>query len=178
MSRTRYRIFNDRYPHFMTDTIVAWLPVFSRPNLAKIILDSWQFLQRERGVLIFGYVIMENHVHWIASGDDLADHVKRFKSYAARRIIDEIEQCGYQTLLQELHYFKLRHKIDQRHQLWQEGSHPQQIENDEMMLQKLEYTHNNPLRRGYVDDPLHWRYSSARNYARMPGVIDVVTDWG
>jgi hypothetical protein len=34
-----------------------------------------------------------------------------------------------------------------------------------MMLQKLEYMHVNPVKRGYVDDPLHWRYSSARNYA-------------
>ncbi len=178
MSRTRYRIFNDRYPHFMTDTVVAWLPIFTRPNLAQIIFESWQFLQRERGILIFGYVIMENHLHWIASGDDLADQVKRFKSYTARRIIDELEHSGYGTLLQELQYFKLRHKIDQKYQLWQEGSHPKQIENDEMMLQKLEYMHNNPVRRGYVDDPLHWRYSSARNYAGLPGMIEIVTNCG
>ncbi len=178
MSRTRYRIFNDRYPHFMTDTVVAWLPIFTRPNLAQIIFESWQFLQRVRGILIFGYVIMEHHLHWIASGDDLADQVKRFKSYTARRIIDELEHSGYGTLLQELQYFKLRHKIDQKYQLWQEGSHPKQIENDEMMLQKLEYMHNNPMRRGYVDDPLHWRYSSARNYAGLPGMIEIVTNWG
>jgi len=42
---------------------------------------------------------------------------------------------------------------------------------------KIEYTHNNPLRRGYVDDPLAWRYSSARNYAGQRGLIDIVTDW-
>ena len=55
--------------------------------------------------------------------------------------------------------------------------HPQQIRNEEMMLQKLDYMHNNPLQRGYVDKPVHWRYSSARNYARMPSLIDVITDW-
>jgi hypothetical protein len=46
-----------------------------------------------------------------------------------------------------------------------------------MMWQKLEYTHNNPLRRGYVDDMLHWRYSSARNYAGQAGLLPVRTDW-
>jgi hypothetical protein len=46
-----------------------------------------------------------------------------------------------------------------------------------MMWQKLEYAHNNPLRRGYVDDPTHWRYSSARNYAGRPGLIEILTDW-
>jgi hypothetical protein len=45
-----------------------------------------------------------------------------------------------------------------------------------MMRQKIEYIHNNPLERGYVDDPLHWCHSSARNYAGQPGLIEVVTD--
>ena len=80
-------------------------------------------------------------------------------------------------MLEELRYFKLRHKTDQEYQLWQEGSHPEQIQNDEMMWQKLEYIHNNPLRRGYVDDPTHWRYSSARNYAGEAGLIEITTDW-
>jgi putative transposase len=52
-----------------------------------------------------------------------------------------------------------------------------QIRGDQMMLQKLEYIHHNPVKRGYVDDPLHWRYSSARNYAGMPGLVEVITNW-
>ncbi len=69
---------------------------------------------------------------------------------------------GTKTLLQELQYYKLKHRTDQQHQLWQEGSHPEMIETEAMMWQKIEYIHNNPVRRGYVDDPIHWRYSSAR----------------
>ena len=46
-----------------------------------------------------------------------------------------------------------------------------------MMRQKLEYMHLNPVKRGYVDEAVHWRYSSARNYTGKPGMIDVVTDW-
>jgi hypothetical protein len=45
------------------------------------------------------------------------------------------------------------------------------------MWQKIEYIQMNPVKRGYVDDPLHWRWSSARNYARQAGLIEVVTDW-
>ncbi|SDW05535.1 hypothetical protein SAMN05421783_101240 [Thiocapsa roseopersicina] len=56
------------------------------------------------------------------------------------------------------------HKRDLEHQVWQEGSHTEQIADTTMMRQKLEYIHNNPVKRGYVDDPLCWRYSSARNY--------------
>jgi REP element-mobilizing transposase RayT len=177
MSRTRYRIFEQEYPYFLTNTVVAWLPLFAHPSFAEIILDSWRFLQRERGVRIYGYVILENHLHWVAAADELAEKVGRFKSFTARRILDELQRRGWDTLLEELHFFKLHHKLDQTHQVWQEGSHPQQIRNDEMMRQKLEYMHHNPLRRGYVDDPVHWRYSSARNYMGAAGLLEVVTDW-
>jgi REP element-mobilizing transposase RayT len=60
-------------------------------NFVEIIFDSWQFLQKERGVPIFGYVLLENHLHWIASGHDLSDQVSRFKSYTARRIIRQYQ---------------------------------------------------------------------------------------
>ena len=99
------------------------------------------------------------------------------KSYIARQIIDLLERNSADVLLRQLQTHKLEHKVESDYQVWQEGSKPKQIQNDEMLWQKLEYTHNNPVERGYIDDPLHWRYSSARNYARQPGLIDVVTDW-
>ncbi|CAN5282078.1 hypothetical protein BH10PLA2_BH10PLA2_05030 [soil metagenome] len=177
MTRSRYRIFQEDAPHFLTATIVAWLPVFSRSEFVEIIFESWRFQQRERGLILYGYVIMENHLHFIASGPNLSDLVRNFKSYTARQILTEMEKRGYTTLLNELRFFKARNKLDQQFQLWQEGNHPQEISSDEMMIQKLEYMHNNPLRRGYVDEPIHWRYSSARNYAGLTGLIDVITDW-
>ena len=61
--------------------------------------------------------------------------------------------------------------------MWQEGSHPEQIKDEEMMGQKLEYVHMNPVKRGYVDEPTHWRYSSARNYAGLAGLFPVMTEW-
>jgi hypothetical protein len=80
-------------------------------------------------------------------------------------------------LLQELAFCKQRHKVDQEHQLWQEGSHPIQIDTEAMMWQKIEYIHNNPVRRGFVDDPTAWRYSSARCYAGQTGLLETVVDW-
>jgi REP element-mobilizing transposase RayT len=177
MTRSRYRIFETAYPYFMTCTIVGWLPVFTRREAVDIVLESWRFAQRERELKLFGYVILENHLHFIASAPDLSDVVQRFKSFTARQIVELLERKSEQALLQQLHSHKLRHKTQSEHQVWEEGSHPQQIQNDEMMWQKLEYIHANPIRRGYVDDPLHWRYSSARNYAKQAGLIDVMTDW-
>jgi hypothetical protein len=46
-----------------------------------------------------------------------------------------------------------------------------------VMRQKLDYIHHNPVKRGYVDLPEHWRWSSARDYAGMPGLIAVDREW-
>src|SRR5580765_4009995 len=102
MSRSRYRIFEKEYPYFLTSTIVGWQPLFAQSGTAEIVLDSWRFLQRERAVRIFGFVIMENHLHWIAMADDLSQQVARFKSFTAHRIIAELERQGAVTALELL----------------------------------------------------------------------------
>jgi putative transposase len=124
-----------------------------------------------------GYVVLENHIHFIASADDLANEVGDFKSYTARRIVDFLRERQVHTLLEGLEYHKARHKTDRTFQVWQEGSHPEVIENEEMLRQKIEYIHQNPVKRGYVCDPTHWRYSSARNYAKIEELVSVSTDW-
>ena len=177
MTRTRYRIFETEYPYFMTCTLVGWLPVFTRPEAVQILFDSWRFLQQQRNFKLYGYVVLENHLHLIASAPDLSDVMKSFKMYTARQIIELLERHVATVLLRQLRALKLRHKTESEYQVWQEGSKPKQLGSDEMMLQKLEYLHNNPVKRGYVDDPVHWRYSSARNYAGQPGLVDVVIDW-
>jgi putative transposase len=177
MTRSRYRIFEHEYPYFMTWTIVGWLPVFTRQETVEIILDSWRFLQRERSFRLFGYVVLENHLHLIASAPELEKVIKDSKSFTARRIVDLLERRAAKVLLKQLRFHKLPHKTESDYQMWQEANHPEQIQRDTMMWQKIQYMHNNPVERGYVDDPLHWRYSSARNYAGQPGLIDVITNW-
>jgi putative transposase len=177
MTRTRYRIFEDGYPYFVTCTIVGWLPVFTRPEAVQIVFDSWNFLKTDRDFQLYGYVVLENHLHFIASGPELANAIKSFKMFTARHIVDLLEAHKAKVLLRQLRMHKLPHKSKSEYQVWQEGSKPKQIANDEMMLQKLEYIHNNPVNRGYVDEAEHWRYSSARDYAGRPGLIAVITDW-
>ena len=178
MSRSRYRIFETEFPYFLTCTIVGWLPVFSRPEAVRIVLDSWRFLSTSERITIYGYVILENHLHLIACAENLSKEVGDFKSFTARRIIDLLETTNARQLLDQLKWHKVHHKMDREYQLWQEGSHPQRIMNDAMMRQKLDYMHHNPVKRGYVDEATHWRYSSARDYAGIEGLFPVITDWG
>jgi REP element-mobilizing transposase RayT len=173
MSANRYKIYDDFYPHFITGSIIFGLPLFNNPKAVNIILENMEFLQTNRGIELFAYVIMENHFHAILRGNDLAVKINQFKSYSARKIIDLLKQNGHTKWLERLDTVKPKSKTDRNFQLWQEGSYPKQITGDDVMIQKAEYIHNNPVRRGYVDHPEDWRYSSARNYKRVNGLIPI-----
>nr|VFK39372.1 MAG: hypothetical protein BECKTC1821D_GA0114238_10069 [Candidatus Kentron sp. TC] len=177
MPRSRYRILEVHHPHFMTATVNNWLPLFTRPQTVEIVLDSWRFLQREGNLTLFGYVIVENHLHLVAASPNLSAAMRRFKSWTARRIIDYMEEIRARRMLELLALFKRAHKTETNYQVWEEGNHPQAIVSEAMMHQKIDYLHHNPVARGYVDRPEHWRYSSARNYLGQPGLIEVCREW-
>ena len=64
------------------------------------------------------------------------------------------------------------------YQVWQEGVGPKLIQKDIVMRQKIDYIHKNPVKRGYVDKPSHWRYSSARDYDDgIDGLIEIEKFW-
>ncbi|MBE2220194.1 MAG: transposase [Anaerolineae bacterium] len=177
MARSRYAIFDNDVPYFLTATIVNWLPFFNDPDVVEILLNSLRFLQESGRMVLYAYVILENHLHLIASSPDLSKEMGNFKSYTARQIIDRYKARDAQFILEQLVVNKKAYKGDRDYQFWQEGSHPQRIQSLEMMQQKVAYIHNNPVKRGWVDEPEYWRYSSARNYAGLKSLLDVETDW-
>jgi REP element-mobilizing transposase RayT len=118
MTRSRYRIFETEYSYFLTCTIVGWLPVFTRLEAANIIYDSWRHLQQKRELRIFGYVILENHLHFIASAPELPTVVQNFKSYTARSMIELLQHRKAAVLLRQLQAHKLRHKTESEYPVW------------------------------------------------------------
>jgi REP element-mobilizing transposase RayT len=104
MTRSRYRIFETEYPYFMTSTLVGWLPLFILPQIVELIFDSWRFLQKQRQFQIFGYVILENHLHLIAKSPELPKDVQNFKSFTARKIIDLLQQRSSKRMLRRLRH--------------------------------------------------------------------------
>jgi len=164
MGRSRYKTVADGKTYFATSAIINWIPVFAVPELAKIVLDSMQFLHTRKKIIIHAYVLMENHFHMIGSSPDFSSEIRKMKSFTARSIIDHIEKHGPKLFLDQFGFYKKRHKTDQKHQVWQEGFYPKVMLNEKMLNQKLDYIHYNPVRRGYVDKPEHWRYSSYRHY--------------
>lgn len=172
MGRSRYHVLGNQ-PHFLTCTTVNWIPLFSKPELAQIILESLRFLLSKQRLTLHGYVLMENHLHLIASADNLSKEIGNFKSFTARSMIDWLIQNQSKHILALLKASKQAYKKEQDYQLWQEGFHPKVISNEEMLRQKLEYIHNNPVKRDYVDEPAHWRYSSYRNYMGKEALLEI-----
>ena len=162
MGRSRYAIRETQAPHFLTCTIINWIPVFTRPQTVDIILNALQYRQQHNGWKVYGYVILENHLHLVVQANDLLAELPLFKPYTARQLIDYLKECHAERVLKQMAFFRKAHKLDREYQCWEEGSHPQLIQNAEMLRQKLDYIHFNPVKRGYVDKPEHWRYSSAR----------------
>ena len=162
--RSRYRILEPEFAHFITGTIVAWLPIFTTAARCDILVQAFEYCRQHKGLKIHAWVILDTHFHAIVAAPDLSRVLADLKRHTAQLIIEQLktERCDW--LLHQLRDHRAGHKTESQHQVWQEGSHPQAITTDAMMLQKLEYLHNNPVKRGLVASPEHWRYSSAHEW--------------
>jgi putative transposase len=173
MGRSRYKTFGDYPTYFATCSTLNWLPLFNKPELAHILLDAMRFAHENGRLVLHAYVLMEDHFHLVGSALEFPDEMRNFKSYTARRIVDSLQERGFGNILKQLRFLTKRHKQNQTYQVWQEGFHPEAIQNEAMLRQKIEYIHNNPVRRGFVDEASHWRYSSARQYEGSEGLVPV-----
>ena len=173
MGRNRYLITEPDKPHFMTCTVMEWLPVFTRPETMQILIACWQYQREHQGLKLYGYVILENHLHFIAQAPRLDKCVSSFKSFTARQLIDFLQAHGAKQILNRLQFSKRAHKVDREYQFWQEGIHAEMVFNEDIMREKLKYIHENPLKRGYVNRAEHWCYSSAGHYEGLDGLIDI-----
>jgi len=81
------------------------------------------------------------------------------------------------TILEQLMFYKKANHKEKIYQVWEEGYKPKLIQDNKTMIQKINYIHQNPVKRGYVDEAQHWRYSSARDYVGVDGLIDVEKFW-
>ncbi|MFC1569201.1 transposase [bacterium] len=174
IGRSRYQYYSDYAgPYYLTCTTIQWMALFGIPDITKNLIDSLSFMIEHDRIELHGFVVMEHHLHLVASGRLLSKETGIFKSYTARMIIDYLEQHHYTTILKQMRFFKKQHKKEQEYQVWEEGSHPQLLIDRKILNQKLNYIHYNPVRSGYIDDPLNWRYSSYRHYMGKECILPI-----
>lgn len=164
----RFRI-REEGAFFLTSTVVTWLPVFVEPATCAIITENLKHYRKARGLRIHAYVVMPTHIHLIISTDnDLAGVVRDLKKRTSKELVAHFTEHRRPPFLNIFRFCGKASRHPVQHQVWEEGSHPEQILSQPFFAQKADYIHGNPFRKGLVADPLAWRFSSARQFAGVP----------
>ncbi len=117
-------------------------------------------MRRKFSMRVYGYVVMPEHVHLLVSEPDR------------------------QTLADAIHYLKLsfakhvRRTASEPGSFWQKRYYDRNVRDAEEFAVKLRYLHRNPVKRGLVEDPGDWKWSSFRHYAlREVGIVEIESEW-
>ena len=173
------RITDELY--FVTDTVVDWVDIFTRPRYKHLIIESLEYCQQNKGLVIYAWVLMSNHLHAIVSSKGekpVSDIWRDFKTYTSKQIVSTLEQDPVESrrewMLNRFEYAGRNDKKIKQYRFWQEGNHAQEIYLSFYFDQKMEYIHQNPVKAEIVNRPEDYRYSSAIDYAGGKGLLDVV----
>lgn len=177
----KYKVLNNDKPYFITFAVVGWINVFARKRYVDILLESIQFCQMNKGLEVYGWCIMSNHVHMIVGRngeDNIPDIIRDFKKYTSKQIVKAIAENEKERrrewmlkLFLEYGYKSGKHRT---HMFWQNQYHPMEIFSHEVAIQKLNYIHRNPVVARIVYRPEDYCYSSARDYEnKRPGLLSI-----
>ncbi|UTW61688.1 transposase [bacterium SCSIO 12741] len=176
----KYKFRNPDGIYFTTSTVVGWIDLFTRENYRNLILDSLQYCQKEKGLIIHAWVIMSNHIHLMVSNDgrqELGAVMRDFKRHTSVQIIKEIkaiQESRREWILAEFKKAGDRIKRNNGYKVWRDGNHPVELWSNEMIDQRLNYIHLNPVKAGLVADPIHYLHSSAKDYAGEKGELQLL----
>lgn len=167
--------------YFVTATVVKWLPLFKHPKYPEIILNSLSWMQTEKRLLLFAFVIMPTHTHLLIKPEKqtIGETLQQFGSYTAHEILKKIrgdEKSEWLKIFQQQ-----KRDPRHRHSIWQDIQ-AKNIFSMEVLEQKFEYIHQNPIAKDWklVKDRADYVYSSAcyYDYGRKPiiGITDI-NEW-
>lgn len=175
---TGYQIEQQDELYYVTFQIVKWVDVFTRKVYRDIVVESLKYCQQNKGLEIYAFVIMSNHIHLLirSSIGKLSNTIKEFKSFTAKQILSAIEnepESRRDWMLNLFEFSAKQHKRNEKYQVWTHENHAELIYSDKFILQKINYIHDNPVRAGIVEISEEYLYSSARAFAGKDCVIDV-----
>ena len=174
----QHRITREVY--FVTDTVVDWVDIFSRPCYRHIIIESLQHCQKQKGLIIYAWVLMTNHMHMIVGSSGInkvSDIMRDFKMFTSKEILRTLQLDGTESRREWMfNRFEYAGKNDKRiknFRFWQEGNNAQALYLNDYFNQKLNYIHQNPVKAVFVNRAEDYRYSSAIDYAGGKGLLEV-----
>ena len=158
--------FNSPFYYF-TSVAKDRLPIFQTDKFKYLLCQALDDARRTSQMLYFAYVIMLDHLHIITDGKrSPSDSLRYINGVSARKIIDHLKENGPSSSLEKL---KQQTKADGwKYSVWEHHNDKFLITSESMLMQKVNYIHNNPVVEGLVENPGDYRYSSARIWQRRP----------
>ncbi len=176
----KWKAYDTTKPYFITFSVVYWVDVFSRNEYRNIFCDSVAYCQEKKGLELYGWVLMTNHVHMIIGSkgeNEISDIVRDLKKYTSVHIVRAIEQNNQESrrdwMLRLFGHAAGKSPKHDKYMFWQQEYHPIVLDDHEIYQQKLDYIHTNPVRAGIVFEPHHYMYSSAIDYAGGRGLLKI-----
>ena len=156
--------YHDYNIFFITTTCYRWLHIISIGDNFQIVQSSLKFCCHKLEASVLAYVIMPNHLHMIlhfTKGKNRIDFMRDFKKFTSVQIRKEVERIN-PALLKEITYPKGKQKF----KIWQNRFDELYLESQDLLEDKLEYIHLNPLKEHWslVELPEDYKYSSAKFY--------------
>jgi len=179
MSADSYFIRDQHAVHFLTFTIVDWIDVFTRASYKLEIASSLEYCRQNKGLKLYAFCLMSNHIHLVCQTPEpfqMTNFIRDFKKHTAKIILKKIINEAESRRNWMLDQFLCAGKYDKRittYKFWQEGYHAIQLDSNEMIDQKIDYIHQNPVRALIVEQAEDYLFSSARNYSSLVGMIEI-----
>ena len=175
---TGYQIVEQDELHYVTFQIVGWVDVFTRKVYRDIVIESLRFCQEKKGLEIYAFVVMSNHIHAVlrSSIGKLSDTIREFKSYTAKQMLVAIKdepESRREWMLNIFQFAASKHKRNENYQIWTHENHAVILYGNLFVNQRINYIHENPVRAGIVERPEDYIYSSARSFAGLPCLLDI-----
>ena len=172
MTSTRHHnIYIDGAVCFWTSSIVNWLPVLRSKTACRAVLSVLDRCRERHNVRLVGYVLMPDHIHvaaWSEHAEDMRVFLKQFLRLSASEIASlaaTAAERGNALAAKWLQQFRERARQGAQVRVWKERGRAFPVTKTDGLQQKLEYIHQNPVRRGLVERAEQWEFSSASWYA-------------
>ena len=180
MSGDRYKIANQQQTYFLTFTLIDWVDIFTRKDYKLIITDSLNYCIVNKGLEIFAWVIMSNHIHLMVRAKEgfvLSHIIRDFKKFTSKQIsakIIEIAESRRDWLLNKFAFEAKRTGRAKNYKIWRDDNHAICLEKTEWVNERLNYIHQNPVRQMIVFNAEEYVFSSAIDYANGKGLVEII----
>lgn len=134
--------FNPDYLYFVTTTAENHAHHFAENWARQILLNSFHFLHTTGRIVLYVFVIMPNHIHFIARFNtkySIADVMRDFKRHTARQLVERFRVENNQHTLQVIR--NANHHDGQEYKIWEDGYDAREIFTQKFLEQKMDYVH-------------------------------------